>query len=72
MISNVSRESSMDEISQVLLVEVQHPLRASSVDDGQFCFRAIKSAIFVLRVPDDITPQLAIRILACHSVDGLD
>lgn len=57
---------------QMLFVKVQHPLRASSVDDGQFCFGAVESAVFVFRVPDEIAPQLTVGVLACHGVDGLD
>lgn len=60
------------ELSQVFFVKVQHPLRASSVDDGQFCLGAVESAVFVLRVPDEIAPQLAVGVLARHGVDGLD
>ena len=56
----------------MFLVKVQHALRASSVNDRQFCFRAVESSVFVLRVPDQVTPQLTVGILASHGVDGLD
>ena len=58
--------------SQVFFVEVQHSLRARPIDDGQFRFRTVEPAVFVLGVPDQIAPELAVGVLASDGVDGLD
>ena len=59
-------------LSQVLFVKMQHPLRARSVDDGQFGLGAVEAAVFVLGVPDQEPPQLAVGALTLDRLDGLD